>query len=95
MTTQRGEEFKALGMIVWHLRKALGSQQNLLAGMPPQRALPRMPYDVQAGFLAYLKRRPLEKLQQDFRRLIAADLAMKSGTDAQSALTELVVELCL
>ena len=95
MTTQRGEEFKALGMIVWHLRRALGAQQNLQAGMPPQRALPKMPYDVQAGFLAYLKRRPLEKLQQDFRRLIAADLAMKSGTTAQSALTELVVQLCI
>jgi DNA polymerase-3 subunit delta len=95
MTTRRGEEFKTLGMIVWHLRRALGAQQNIVAGMPPQRALPRMPYDAQGPFIAYLKRRPLEKLQQDFRRLIAVDLAMKSGVRAESAMTELVVQLCV
>ena len=44
--------------------------------------------------MGYLKRRPIEKLQQDFRRMIAADLAMKSGATPQSALTELVVQLC-
>ncbi len=94
ITTQRGEEFKTLGMVVWHLKRALGAQQNIAAGMPPQRALPRMPYDAQAAFMGYLKRRPIEKLQQDFRRMIAADLAMKSGATPQSALTELVVQLC-
>lgn len=92
--SQRGEEFRALGSITWHLRRALAAQQALLAGLPPQRALPRMPYDAQAAFLAYIKRRPLAKLQQDFRRLLAADLGMKSGADATSTLTELVVQLC-
>jgi DNA polymerase III subunit delta len=96
MLGQRGEEFKMLGQIVWHLKRALGAQQKIAAGTAPQRALPyNMPYNVQGPFLAYLKRRPLEKLQQDFRRLIAADLAMKSGVKADAAMTDLVVQLCM
>jgi len=95
MINQRGDEFKALGMVVWHLRRVLSAQQNIAAGTPVNRALPNMPYSAQGPFIAMLKRRPLKKLQQDFRRLIATDLAMKSGAKPQAALTDLVVQLCI
>lgn len=94
MLTVRGEEFKVLGMIGWHLRRALKGKQLQESGRPPETILGRMPEGPKRAFVAYLRRRPLRALQQDFRRLISADLAMKSGADASAAMQELVVGLC-
>ena len=94
MLRSRGDEFKTLGMIGWHLRRALLAREQLAAGTPERQALPRMPYPQQQAFLAMLKRRPLSAFQNDFRRLIRADLAMKSGTEPVAALQDLVVGLC-
>ena len=48
----------------------------------------------QREFKQFLKRRSLAKLAGDFRKLLAADRAMKTGTDATAALQQLVVDLC-
>jgi len=95
MVRRRGEEFKVLGMIAWHLRRVLAAQQAIRSGSPPQRAAPKMPWAQQQPFLAMLQRRPLKTIQADFRRLIYADLAMKSGVDPAAAMQKLVVELCV
>ena len=96
MLTVRGEEFRALGLIAWHLRRALQAQQAVRAGTPHHQAVRnlRMPAHQQGPFAEFLKRRTLEKLQADFRQLIRADLGMKSGLSAKAALQELVVALC-
>jgi len=93
MLTTRGEEFRTLGLIGWHLRKVLAAQQQAAAGQRPGAAL-RMPSAQKRVFLEMLKRRPAAKIQGDFRKLIAADLAMKSGTPPRAALQDLVVALC-
>jgi len=90
MLTTRGEEFRVLGLIASNLRKALRAQQLISAGKSPEL---HMPYSARSDFLAMLKRRPLATLQKDFRKLIRADLGMKSGLDASAALQELVVGL--
>jgi DNA polymerase-3 subunit delta len=92
--TKRGEEFRTLGMIAWHLRRALTAQQAIKSGTRPEQALPRMPFEQRGAFLAMLKRRSIGKLLGDFRRMIRADLNMKSGAEPMAALQELVVELC-
>ena len=89
--TRRGEEFKVVGALAWHLRRALAVGQQLAAGQQPTL---RMPSSQRGAFLTMVKRRGRERLQQDFRRLLAADLAMKSGTDALPALQELLIGLC-
>jgi len=95
MLTARGEEFRTLGMIASHLRRLLRAQQLAVRGADPAAALnPRMPYHAKQAFFAALSRRPLRVLQEDFRRLIRADLGMKSGVNAGAALQELVVGLC-
>lgn len=95
MLNVRGDEFKTLGMIAWHLRRALAAQQAMAGGTPVHQALPRMPFSEQEAFKAYLQRRPSAKLQTDFRRLLAADLAMKTGAaDAKGAMEDLVLALC-
>lgn len=95
MLTARGEEFRTLGMIASHLRRVLRAQQLAARGADPAGALnPRMPYQAKRSFLALLSRRDLGMLQEDFRRLIRADLGMKSGLDAGAALQQLVVGLC-
>lgn len=95
MLRTRGDEFKTLGLIAWHLRRALTAKEQLAAGVDPRQALPRMPYAQQNAFAAMLKRRPLRAFHDDFRKLIRADLAMKSGTEPTAAMQELVVQLCL
>ena len=92
----RGEEFRTLGLIGWHLRRALQVQQAIHAGAAPQQAVGkiRMPQHQRGAWLAFLQRRPLRALQNDFRRLLRADLAMKSGSTPKAALQELVVALC-
>lgn len=89
--TTRGAEFSTLGQIGWHIRNALAAQQSLANGQQPNL---RMPPSQRSAFMRMLQRRSLRKLQADMRRLIAADLAMKSGTSAKSALQEVVVALC-
>ncbi len=94
LLTKRGEEFKTLGLLGWHLRRAMAAQQNLRAGMPPAQAIPKMPYEQVKAFTAMLQRRSKGKLLGDFRRMIKADLAMKSGTDPLAAMQMLVVGMC-
>ena len=95
MLTGRGEEFRIVGTIAWHLRRVLSAQQLAARGQRPEGALnPRLPYRTKQAILALLKRRPLGVLAADFRRLAAADLAMKSSADPAACLQRLVVELC-
>jgi DNA polymerase-3 subunit delta len=89
--TRRGEEFKVLGMLGWHLRRALSAGQQMAAG---SRVDLRMPQRQKREFLQMLRRRPLSKLRRDQRRLLAADLAMKTGSSPMGTLQELVVALC-
>lgn len=91
----RGAEFALLGQIAWHIRRALQVAQDVAAGQNPTAAMraARVFYG-QQEFQAMLRRRSLKKLQADFRRLIAADLGMKSGTEALPAMQQLVIELC-
>ena len=95
MLTSRGEEFRVMGMIASHLRRVLSAQQLAAAGKDPASALnPRMPYHAKNAFLAMLQRRPLRVLEGDFRRLIRADLGLKSGLNPTATLQELIVALC-
>ncbi|HDY64885.1 MAG TPA: DNA polymerase III subunit delta [Phycisphaerae bacterium] len=92
----RGAEFALIGQIAWHVRRALRVSQAVAAG---QNLLPAMQagkvfYGQQREFGAMLRRRPARKLQADMRKLIAADLGMKSGLGAQAAMQQLVIELC-
>ena len=89
--TRRGEEFKMLGMIAWHLRRALAAAQQIDAGRRPDL---RMPHHQKSAFVAMVKRRGIRNLQRDFRKLLTADLGMKTGADATMALQQLVVGLC-
>lgn len=93
--TRRGEEFKTLGMIAWHLRKAMQVQQGITRGTPASQACKAARvFFQQTQFVDMLKRRPLGVLQDDFRKLLAADLAMKTGTEPTAAMQQLVVGLC-
>ena len=94
MLQTRGEEFRTLGLIAWHLRRATLAKEKLAAGTSQREALPRMPPQQARAFAAMLNRRPLSAFREDFRRLIRADLAMKSGTTPAGAMQELVVGLC-
>ena len=93
MLTSRGEELKVLGSLGWHLRQALRAAQMAAQGKNPDTLL-RMPFDQKREFLAMLRRRGLAAIQEDVRRLIRADLALKSGTDPTAVLQQLLVELC-
>lgn len=91
----RGAEFALLGQIAWHIRRALQVAQGIAAGQNPMTAMKaaRVFYG-QREFQAMLRRRSLKKLQADVRRLLQADLGMKSGTEALPAMQQLVIELC-
>ena len=92
--TKRGEEFKTLGLLAWQLRRVLAAKQLVQSGVAPEKAAPFMPYEQRNAFIKMLRTRSRGKLLNDFRRLIKADLAMKSGTDTLAAMQELVVGLC-
>lgn len=95
MLVARGDEFLVLGLLAGHLRRALKGQQLAAAGKNPLDALnPRTPHSAKNAFGAMLSRRPLTAIEADFRRLIRADLGMKSGLKPAAALQELVVHLC-
>ncbi|MEI7837352.1 MAG: DNA polymerase III subunit delta [Planctomycetota bacterium] len=91
MLNRRGDEFKIAGMLQWHLRRAIQAARAVAGGTPLTQAIPRMPYEQQKAFGAYVTRRGLAGLQADFRRLLAADLGMKSGLKAEAALQHLVI----
>ena len=95
MLTVRGEEFRTLGMIAWHLRRVVRAQQMVVGGQSADAAMRavRIFYN-KPQFAQLLKRRPMAKLVRDFRRLLAADRAMKTGADATAALQQLVVGMC-
>jgi len=95
MLTVRGDEFRALGLIAWHLRRVVRVQQMLAAGKSADAAMRivRVP-NSRGQFTELLKRRPIAKLIGDFRRILAADRAMKTGAAPQAALQQLVVGLC-
>ena len=95
MLTARGDQFRVLGLITWHLRKAMGVQQLIAEGQSAGAAMRacRVFYGKQE-FLAMLRRRSAGALQEDFRRLIRADLGMKTGAAAPATLQPLVMQLC-
>ena len=93
--TVRGAEFTLLGQIAWYVRRAMRVSQNIAAGQNPQSAMrDAKVFYAKQEFQAMLRRRSLRKLQSDMRRLIAADLGMKSGLGAKPAMQQLVIELC-
>lgn len=93
--TRRGEEFKILGMLGWYLRKALHAQQLIQSGMPPGQACKTAGvFYQQRDFLDMLRRRSVRVLQDDFRKLLSADLWLKTGADPTTVLQELIVALC-
>ncbi len=95
MLTARGDEFRVLGLIGWHLRRVLAAAEKVRAGTPPPKALPGyLPPGPKQALLELIQRRSPASLAGDLRRLLRADLAMKSGANPQAALQELVVSLC-
>lgn len=92
---RRGEEFRVLGILASHVRRALLAQQYVATGRRAEEVLPpRIPPQAKNAFLGMLRRRNLRKLQLDMRRLLAADLAMKSGADPLTTMETLVVAMC-
>ncbi|MBS3735156.1 MAG: DNA polymerase III subunit delta [Phycisphaerae bacterium] len=91
MCQVRGEEFRTLGLLTWHLRRALKAKRQLDAGRTPDLKMPAGP---KRDFLAMLRRRSQQRLAGDFRALLRADLALKSGRRPQAAMQQLVVDLC-
>jgi DNA polymerase-3 subunit delta len=77
LLTRRGEEFRVLGLIAWHLRRGL--QSRLMR--PPLRP-------GSAGW------RPLAELRKDFRRVLQADLGLKTGAEPAPTMQLLVTKLC-
>ncbi len=96
MLTVRGEEFRTLGLIGWHLRKAIKTAEMIDQGTSPDAACraAKVPGFQTREFSGMIRRRGLPRLRGDFRKLIAADLGMKSGLDARSAMQDLVIGLC-
>ncbi len=91
----RGAEFAVLGQIAWHVRRSLQAVQAIRAGQDRRQALRAAKVFYNAGaFEQMLRRRGERKLQQDMRRVLRADLGMKSGLDAKAAMQDLVVQLC-
>ncbi len=94
MLQTRGDEFKTLGMLAWHIRRAATAKQMLAAGADERTAVPRMPPSQARAFARMLRRRSPAAFRDDFRRMLDADIAMKSGTNPAAALQTLVVALC-
>lgn len=93
--TIRGAEFMLLGQMGWHLRRALQAAQRIAAGENPQAVMKSLRiFYGQREFQAMIQRRGAAKLQADVRRLMAADIAMKSGSSPKAAMQQLVIELC-
>lgn len=96
MLTQRGEEYRTLGLIAWHLRRVLKAKYMRMAGQKDFDIFSalRVHSVGQEPFRRLLARRSLQKICEDFRQLIRADLAIKTGREPKAALQRLVVALC-
>lgn len=93
--TVRGNEFMVLGSLASHIRTAIRGKSAAMEGNDPATALPfNIPFKAKQEFLRLMRRRSLSKLYGDARRLIAADLALKSGAKPHAMLCELIVTLC-
>lgn len=91
----RGAEFPLLGQLSWHLRRALLAQSLLASGQQMFAALKAANvWRDKEPFQAMLRRRSLSQLQADTRKLLAADLHLKSGGTAKAVLQQLLIELC-
>jgi DNA polymerase-3 subunit delta len=97
MLQARGDEFKALGILRWHLHKALAVAQGIAAGRRGEQvaAANKVPRFLTRDFAAMVQGRGLAGIQGDMRRLLAADLAMKTGAEPRAAMRDLVVGLCV
>jgi DNA polymerase-3 subunit delta len=94
--TRRGLEFLVLGGIGSYLRRAIQGQSLRQAGGDPAAVLPfNIPSPARRAFLDLLNRRPLRKLQDDSRRVLAADLALKSGAEPRATMQDLLLALCV
>lgn len=98
MLTQRGEEFKVLGMVGWHLRRLLKAQHMRASGKTDAQIFAAFRIEnwraKQESLRRAMSRRSLSQVSADFRELIRADLAMKTGGNAEIALQRLIVSLC-
>ena len=97
MLTTRGEELKTLGLLRWHIQKAVKAAEAVATGANPQQAAASagVPGFLARDFGRMVQKRGLTKLHGDLRRLLMADLALKSGTDPGAAMRDLVTALCL
>jgi len=95
LLTQPGEEYKILGLIGWHLRRVLQANRMRAAGRSETEVFKTLKIWKDPGaFRRLLARRGLARLGRDLRRIIRADLAIKTGADGKAALQQLVVALC-
>lgn len=96
LLSAKGEEYRVLGLVSWHLRRVLKAKQMQQAGQAPAAILKsaRIFGRGQRPFMDLLNRRSLDRLGRDFRQLLRTDLALKSGQDARAALQRLIVSLC-
>ena len=76
--TRRGEEFRVLGLIAWHLRRQRGRGGGRWTGRAPTGGRAGRGKDLRGGF----------------RRLLATDLALKTGAHPLPAMQALVLDLC-
>jgi len=90
----RGAEFGLLGQLRWNVQRSLQAQQRIGGGENPQSVFRSLRIFKDREFSAYLRRRGLGGLQGDMKKLIQADLAMKSGTAPKAAMQQLIVALC-
>ena len=100
LLTQPGEEYRLLGLIGWHLRRALRGKHMQATGAEQGQILAailgknRVSGAAARSFAQLLTRRSLQQVCADFRHLLRADLAMKTGQRPAAALQRLVVQLC-
>jgi len=96
LLTQRGEEYRVLGLIGWHLRRAMKAKQMLAAGRGEADVFKAVNifYQSRQAYRHLFTARSLTRICGDFRELIRTDLAIKTGRDGKAALQRLVVALC-
>ena len=96
LLTRSGEEYRVLGLIGWHLRRVLKAKQMQAAGRGEGEILKAVKVfgAGRAPFQQLLARCSLHEVCSDFRELIRADLAIKTGRNGKAALQCLVVALC-
>jgi DNA polymerase-3 subunit delta len=93
---QSGEEYRLLGMLGWHLRRVLKAKHLIAAGRGEYQAFQEAKVfgPGQSLMRRLLARKSLDQIAEDFRKLIRADLAIKTGRDGKATLQSLVVSLC-